>query len=96
MSSEQWLREQRRQGHILDEENRTGRCVSLGKTTPPLGILDAIAERKLTGGWNPNRICPSCNLALTELGRCPDSCGYTEAPLPRTPRRQPRPKDWQL
>jgi hypothetical protein len=39
---------------------------------PSEWVLDAIAERKLTGGWNviPENICPVCHCARPVQGVC--------------------------
>lgn len=85
--SNPFLDAQLQQVRIRDEEDRHSSCISRPRHTPPGWLLDKIAEEKLYGGWSPNRVCPDCNMALTDLGVCPEECGYVDQPRPRPKRR---------
>jgi len=41
---------------------------------PSAELLDQIADEKLTGRYNPNSICPTCNIARSRNGKCSQGC----------------------
>jgi hypothetical protein len=61
------------QVQIRDEENRFSWCITRGKRQPPPGgIIDAMAEHKLTGGFSVHKdnLCPDCKEYRSVNGAC--------------------------
>jgi hypothetical protein len=71
--SRRFLQEQLAQVRIRDGENRRGTCISRAqRSSPGKDVLDAIADEKLSGGWNVTKknVCPECNEAKSVNGTC--------------------------